>query len=530
VRPLAVSELFETPATLPQLLSLQARTRPHATFLVDSPGREARGLGRARRLSFAEADLRVGELAALFLELGLDPGDVVAVQLPNVAEQAMVLLGAWRAGLRTSVAPLLYRCAEIARAFAAEPPRAIVTAGRIGDYDHALAMRDLAAEYESVRHVLCVGEMAPDGVAPLDPLFDGEPFVHAVFENASAEQRDSLTLWTAHADRDVIPVRHRQRGLASLGALCADTFGLDANNRLLCPYPPSGIVGLAAGLSACLVSGASLHIHPPFDQRAFAEELAQSRATHLLAPSSAIGALAAEGALGSVAGLDAIACVWPGPRPAYPGLPLDMIAAQIFDVHALAQVALSIRRRRPGDDPALLKLGRIGETDATRDAVETRVRGSVRNGAASSRLVGALYVRGAAVTPQDESGLAFVDTGIACAVEEAAPGFIRCERDPQLIHHGGYAISALELDEAYASCPGLLDAVCVSLPDRIMGQRLVAAVAPQPGSAPSLEILIRHLTMRELAPYKFPDRLVIVTSIPRGADGRPLRDLALDRA
>ena len=62
------------------------------------------------------------------------------------------------------------------------------------------------------------------------------------------------------------------------------------------------------------------------------------------------------------------------------------------------------------------------------------------------------------------------------------------------------------------------------LSDPVIGDRIFAAVLPRPGEAVSLEALKDFLAERGVAPYKFPDKLLVVKQIPRDADGRVLRD------
>jgi mycobactin salicyl-AMP ligase len=103
-------------------------------------------------------------------------------------------------------------------------------------------------------------------------------------------------------------------------------------------------------------------------------------------------------------------------------------------------------------------------------------------------------------------------------------GHFRVKRDPELIHHGGFTIAASELDGLYQAYPGFLDAACFVLPDPIVGDRIFAAVAPSPSAPVSLEALHRFLMERGVSPYKFPDKLLVVRDIPRGPNGRILRD------
>jgi non-ribosomal peptide synthetase component E (peptide arylation enzyme) len=100
-------------------------------------------------------------------------------------------------------------------------------------------------------------------------------------------------------------------------------------------------------------------------------------------------------------------------------------------------------------------------------------------------------------------------------------------RDPELLQHGGFAIAVSELDALYQGFPGFLDAACFVLPDPIVGDRIFAAVARRPGEALSLEALHRFLAEHAVAPYEFPDKLLVVRQIPRDASGRVLREQIL---
>ena len=62
----------------------------------------------------------------------------------------------------------------------------------------------------------------------------------------------------------------------------------------------------------------------------------------------------------------------------------------------------------------------------------------------------------------------------------------------------------------------------------MVGDRIFAAVVPAPSAAVSLDALRDFLTERSVAPYKFPDKLLVVPEIPR--DGATvLRDAILQQ-
>ena len=91
------AETFEhTEDSLPlrseALLSRRAQQRPGVTALADPPNLPALDFGQPRSFTYHEADLAVDALASFFAELGLQPGDTIAVQLPNVAIAPLTLL------------------------------------------------------------------------------------------------------------------------------------------------------------------------------------------------------------------------------------------------------------------------------------------------------------------------------------------------------------------------------------------------------------------------------------------------------
>jgi len=75
------------------LLDRAARSGPDGAAIIDGPG------GRERVLTYAALEARSRQLASLFAEVGLRPGDGVAVMLPMSAELYEVIAAAWRLGL-----------------------------------------------------------------------------------------------------------------------------------------------------------------------------------------------------------------------------------------------------------------------------------------------------------------------------------------------------------------------------------------------------------------------------------------------
>ena len=140
------------------------RATPEKVAFLDICGLQESASTPARQMTYGEAGRAVEALAQRLLQLGLQPDDVVAVQLPNAAITYLTMLAIWRVqAIACPVSPL-WREQEINAALAQVRARIVITAVHIDGHDHADMMRYVAAETFSIRHVLAFGQEVPDGV------------------------------------------------------------------------------------------------------------------------------------------------------------------------------------------------------------------------------------------------------------------------------------------------------------------------------------------------------------------------------
>ena len=93
------------------------------------------------------------------------------------------------------------------------------------------------------------------------------------------------------------------------------------------------------------------------------------------------------------------------------------------------------------------------------------------------------------------------------------------------IKSGGFKISAREIEDVLRRHPLIKDVAVIGAPDRVWGQRIVAAVVlhPSPAPAPSPESLLEALSAfcaKSLADYKRPREVRIVEDLPKNALGK----------
>lgn len=119
----------------------------------------------------------------------------------------------------------------------------------------------------------------------------------------------------------------------------------------------------------------------------------------------------------------------------------------------------------------------------------------------------------------DEHG--YIRTGDLGMVDEHGC-LVVTGRLKDVIIRKGENISARAIEDALASHPAVADVAVVGLPDRERGELACAVVIPRDG-VPTLPELTGFLADRGLLSRQWPERLEIVTDLPRNATGKVLK-------
>lgn len=534
-------------------LCIRAADTPDAIAFADSPDREERSLGSCRIVTYGQAATIVEQVRRGFLDLGLAPGDIIAIQAPNIVEVPLAVLGAWSAGLVPSLMPVLWQLDEIDHAFALTKPKAAITVSNYGPEQPAITFGEAAARHLSIRFVMALGDAPPDGIAPIDSWFDAPDEPQQPQDNEEAKLDDSvpaiLTWMAGRLGNQPVPHTHHQ--ILTLARMFVSELDMRRRDIILNPYPYANIGAIVGQLAAPVLAGAQTVLHLPFDFTTYVGQLEQQRITCAIAPAPVISALEDRRDLHSTKfKLRKLGCVWPSPHAIKPGPGLFEPVLPTTDIHSFAELAVLPRRREPGMNPSLLPLGKIRQNPDQPDStvlLETRIRGSVTTQEEKQILKGTLTVRGTTVPegtyqldrpgsqqsdrklPYQADAQGFVDTGIGAVAGDDIAGYFRCQKSEDIIYHGGTALSASDLDLLYATFDEFLDAAAFAIEDAALGERIFAAVVPQPDLSPSLDRFKDYLAHKRVAPYKVPDQLIIVRSIPRNSDGAVLRDQILSQ-
>jgi fatty-acyl-CoA synthase len=121
----------------------------------------------------------------------------------------------------------------------------------------------------------------------------------------------------------------------------------------------------------------------------------------------------------------------------------------------------------------------------------------------------------------------FMSSGDIGRLDEAGRLFV-VGRDDEMIVSGGENVYPIEVEKTLTTHPDVAEATVLGVDDEQYGQRLVAFVVLADGSSAGSDDLKAHVR-ENLANYKVPREVTILTELPRGSTGKILRNELITR-
>jgi acyl-CoA synthetase (AMP-forming)/AMP-acid ligase II len=443
------------------------------------------------RISFAEWIERARAVAAQFLELGVDKGDVVALWLPSGIDYATcyaaaAIIGAITTGLNPRLGPR-----EIESILSRADPSLVVADERLG------------AIPAGGRRVLPRASMS---AAP----------VHGDLPAVELNPRDPVSLiFTSGTTGLPKGAVYDAAGLAA-GAMSAGVMSAPFDRRLT--STPFAHAGYMFKLWDQLTWGTTLVVPPaPWSAAGMFDVLRTERITVAGAvPTQWAKLLEIEGV-----GRESLAHLRIGVVATAPASPeLVRRVRQRFGVPLVVRYAMTecptICGTAP-DDPPEIQSATVGRPAAGMEVrvddggvVEVRgpcvMRGYWRNPVLTAEVLRAGWLRTGDIGTLDGNGYLSI-------VGRTGDMYIR----------GGYNVHPVEVERVLAAHPDVKEAVVVGRSAPVIGEIGVAFVVPiDPRNPPTLQEL-RAWVSRQLADYKAPDDVVVVDALPLTAMLKPDR-------
>lgn len=498
--------------TLPGVFAAAAAKAPEAVAVSD----------QARSLTWRQWQAEVDAVARGLQELGVRPGDVVAVQLPNSVDFETMHLAVATAGAVMLPVHTGNGSAEVLALLARVDPAAVVLAPDTQLAQGPLRAGALLAAIESLHAVLVAGpDAGPDGGVALDglrsrwlgsaprpvPLGPDSPFV-LLPSSGTTSARPKICL-------------HSHDGLLSGTAAVVADGAAAFDGPVLPASALTHLFGLQAMYSA-LLTGCEQALLGSWDQGQFLELARRTDPAVVYAVPTQLGDVVRElTASGHKAGFAPREV-----RTAGAAIPAaladqirDILGAALVVIWGMSEIGYGTHTRA-GDPPevAARSIGRAAPGSAVRVVDE---RGEPR----PPRTPGELQYRGAGMfrgyyrepelTRAAITGDGWLRTGDTASV--TPDGLVTfCGRSAELINVGGQKFNAAEIQTLLAEMPGLGPLAVVGKPDPRMGEYPCLVVTAKA----DLAAVTGFLQQRGVAGYKIPLEIVTVDELPRTAVGK----------
>jgi len=483
-----------------------------------------------RRRTYAELDARANQVAHLLDELGVGPGDHVAVHAMNCLEFMEVTLGVFKLRAVPINGNFRYTAEELAYVFDDAEVVAVFT--QVGIRDEALAAA-------GARPVITIG-------LDYDERIAGRPATPVDVGPRSSDDRYLLyTGGTTGMPKGVV-WRHEDVFFGALGGTGAPRQGLPAlaspgdigafvtqgtgiTRRLpLCPLIHGGAQWIA--LTALLTGGTCLlTVDPSLDAGSALSLASEERAEFLMIIGDAVARpLAAELRRHHEAyDLSELRLISSSGAILSPAVKAELEeflpATKVIDRFGASETGGQGRITRSADGSGPLKLIADDHTTVIGDDGRPLVPGSGQRGRLARRgWIPLGYWRDeekTAATFPTIDGVRYSVPGDLATIE--ADGTISVfGRGSMVINTGGEKVFPEEVEAAVKGHPAVFDSLVVGVPDERFGSRVAAVVSlVEDAPAPTVDALADHCRS-VIAGYKVPRDLVVVDKVRRKVTGK----------
>ncbi len=505
-----------------------------------------------KELTFGDIDRLSKAFAAYLQSIGLQPGDRVSIQMPNLLQYPVAMFGILRAGMVVVNTNPLYTPREMQHQFKDSGAKAIVIlANFASNLEKIIANTD-------IKHVILteIGDMMGfpkrlivnlvvkyvKKMVPSYQLAQAVPFSKALSLGASASYNKPKV---AGQDLAFIQYTGGTTGV-SKGAMLTHRnliSNVEANNEWTKPLtkddPTSAVIvaalplyhvyALTVNALTALKSGAmNLLITNPRDMNAFIDDLKRYRVTIFTGLNTLYNGLLNNPRFGEV-DFSALKITSAG------GMALQKVVAERWfkETGCLPAEGYGLSETSPvlSSNP-LVGENRIGTIGIPWPSTELRIRNEEDQWAADGE-PGEICAQGPQVMPgyynrpdetakvmfEDESGRWFKTGDIGV---RSPDGYFKIvDRKKDMILVSGFNVYPNEIEDVVAQCPGVLEVACVGVPNERSGESVKIFVVKKD---PSLtEEKIRAYCRENLTAYKCPREIEFRDELPKTNVGKILR-------
>ncbi|GAA1141962.1 pyochelin biosynthesis salicyl-AMP ligase PchD [Kribbella jejuensis] len=487
-------------------------------------------------LSYGDLDARSDRIAAGLLQLGLDPGDRVLLQITNRLESII----AWYALLKAALVPVAtlapHREHEInAISRQAEAKAHLVEASL--PFDLITFATAIATNHPTLRHLLTIGTPTKDAplgstaasrAIPLESLGAGldpaEARALVAAAQATVDPDDLAVLQLSGGTTGtpkLIPRQHAEYWYNA--AAYAERLGWTHETRVAHLIPVVHNAGITCAVHAAASVGATL-VLGTVDPATWVPLIARTNADAVLIGHGHFSAFAAPGVLDAMPSLRQV--ILSGAK--VPDRLFDELERRGIWSGQLFGMGEGLFCVSNLDDPREARLRTVGTALSPLDEIkllQPDTELEVADGEVGELCARGPYTIRGYYRAADHNRRAFTSDGFYRTGDLARWGsydgraYLHIEgRIKDVINRGGEKISADEVERLLLAHPSISQAAVVAMPDARLGEKACAfVVADRDLDVPDVQ---HHLSALGVAKFKWPERVVRVAELPRTNVGK----------
>ncbi len=510
---------YWTDETLVGACERKARLHPDREAFVD----------HRRRLTWAQIEEEVNNLALNLLHLGIRRDEVLVSQIPNWNEAMELRLACEKAGILFAGAILPFRHTEMEHILRVTQAVAVVVPSKFRDFDYLGMVRELQPRVPALKHIIVGGGEARNGTISLFDMCAVPP---------PGRDRASLNGLTYSAtETSAVGITSGTTGLPKciewstapiilMLKTFARTAGLSANDVTLAITPVVTGLGYLTPLSTALVGGKSI-LQERFDAESTLQIIERERVTFFLAVPSQLVLLLQHSNF-SKYDLSSLKAIRVTGAPLPPDVAMEAekrFGCVLVNLYGAADGG-GFTWVSTKDPPHV----RYYTTGKKYEGVEIKLVDENDRPVPDGE-VGEVCARGAVCYPgpfKDPEGViktwgamgkeGWFHTGDLGFWDEDG-NLVLAGRRKDMIIRGGQNIYPAEIENLIMTHPRVLTAAVVGMPDPVMGEKACAFVVLRNGQGFTFDEMVSFLKGKNIASFKLPERLEVVEKFSMSGDG-----------
>jgi long-chain acyl-CoA synthetase len=473
------------------------------------------------RLTYRELDQASDRLAAALAAAGIEPGDRVALHLPNIPQFLISYFGILKAGGVVVPLNVLLRAPEIAFHLGDSEARALIT------WEGVLAEAAKGAEAAGVGALYAVGRVpCPLGAQPFERLLDGTAPAREMVTRRPTDT--AVIVYTSGTTGRPKGAELTHIQLYMNADIPGRLFNVQPEDVVTTMLPLFHVFGLSSILDVCVRFGCTMSLIPRFTPEAVLTAIQRDRVTIFEGVPTMFADVLSHPDLDSY-DLSSLRIAISGgssiPAPLLDAFE-ERVGLVILEGYGLTETASTTTFNISADERRVYSVGKPiwGTQTQVWDADGRPLPPGPEN-------VGEIVTRGMHVMKgywhnPEATADAFtgdwLHTGDLGYFDEDGFLFI-VSRKKELIIRGGYNVYPTEIENVLHAHPAVAEAAVVGVPDERLGEEVMAVIITRPAMDLLEHELVAYCRER-LAAYKCPRIFQFRSELPKNTLGKILKD------